>query len=116
MGSPKDNVRMVTRAASSTMKRKKGKGTRKKSNTTSFPRPKQIFSRRRQKYHKHSTPAHAAKETSQRAASSCRGSARILLVIIGILLSVPNRKTKRRVAHVKNQNFTREREKLTDVS
>ena len=40
-------------------------------------------------------PVHPEKETTQLATSSCRESARILLVIIGVLLSAPNTEQKK---------------------
>ena len=53
-GAPKDNVRQVTRAAISTMKTKKRKGKRKKSNAISFPETAKVP---RAKDHKRMSPS-----------------------------------------------------------
>ena len=87
----KDRVRKVTRAALSTMKIQDRKRKRKKSNTTSFTRPKRIFQRNTAKVPRakdHKASARPAKEARHLARSSCRESARILLVIVGILLQI----------------------------
>ena len=90
--SPKDNVRRVTRAASGTTKEGK------RSHTISFTRLKPNFSRRRQRYQKHRPQKYQPiqkKRPAQLATSTCRENGRNLLVIIGILLSVPNTEQKK---------------------